>query len=353
MKGITSRDVARLAKVSQSTVSLVLSDNKKASISEETRRKVIESAQKLGYVYKGSELSKRRNTNKRKNIIGVVVPNLVYPYYPRLLDSIEKNLISNNYNMMVCNVDTESSEDYYVELFKNKSIDGVIFAFTPNTDKLINAVDGNIPAVLLGEKDDNINFDTISINSLAAGELLVEHLYSLGHRSIAVLSGKSDTESRAARRRLEGIRSKMHELKLEKNLIFLFNENYKDTTNFFWESVRSGYDLTNKILKDYKNTTVIIGVDDIICLGILEALKDSGLSVPDDMAVCSFDDTYISRITSPKLTTIDPNTHISVRFAIDLLIERINNPNKSRRLYKTEAEPHLEIRGSTNKDKIS
>lgn len=350
MKGITSRDVARLAKVSQSTVSLVLSNNKKASISEETRRKVQEAAQRLGYVYKSSGTSARRNITKHKNIIGVIVPNLVYPYYPRLLDAIEKYLISNNYSMMVCNVDAGSSEDYYVEFFKNKSIDGVIFAFTPNTDRLINAVDGNVPAVLLGEKDDHINFDTISINSWSAGELLVEHLYSLGHRNIAVLSGKSDKESRAARRRLEGIRSKMLQLKLEKNLVFLYNENYKDSTNFFNESVRSGYELTKKIIKDYKNTTVIIGVDDIICLGILEALKDSGLSVPDDMAVCSFDDTYISRMTSPKLTTIDPNTHIRVRFAIDLLIERINNPNKSRRLYKTEAEPYLVIRGSTDKN---
>lgn len=344
MGGVTSRDVASRAGVSQSTVSFVLNNSQKASISEETRNRVLRAAQELGYVHKPSE---KRSFRGLKNVIAVVVPNL-FAFYTRLIDCIEKHAVSRGYSILLCNIDSRENEEYYIDLFMNRAVRGVVFAFTPNTNNIIDAIEGKVPAVLLGEKDEEIRLDTICLNSMAAGNMLIEHLYELGHRNIGFVSSPSEAVSRATRRRLEGVQVKMEQLGLKNRLYCAFDENYKDNFSFR-ELVQSGRYLTNKILNQHPDITALVAPDDMICIGIMNALKERGLTVPDDIALCTFDDTDISHIVTPNITTVDHGTSIRVKFAIDLLIDRINNPNKSGLRYKTESEPNLVVRGSTVK----
>ncbi len=345
MGRVTTHDIARLAGVSQSTVSFILNKSNKASISDMTRQKVLAAAEQLGYVHKDSP---KKPVKAIKDLIAVVVPNMLYSYYPSLVESIEKQAVMRGYSTLLCNIDTPESESYYTELLSDYSVKGIIFTFTPNTYTIVNALEGKAPAVLLGEKDENIHLDTIALNSMSAGHILVEHLYGLGHRHIAFISNPSETVSRATRRRLEGVRSKMDQMGIGKQLVHIYNEAFRNLDSMD-EIIKSSYELTQRVTDESPEVTAIIATDDITCIGILDALREQNRKVPHDMALCSFDDTDISRILSPNITTIDHGNNIRVKLAFDLLIERINNPNKTGRLYKTESVPNLIVRASTVK----
>lgn len=347
MARVTTHDIARMAGVSQSTVSIILNNSNKASISEDTRGRVLKVAEELGYAPKASE---RKPNKGLKNVLAVVVPNLMYPYYPRLIECIEKNAINRGYSILVCNIDSKESEEYYIDLFLNNGVDGIVFAFTPNTDTIVNAIKGKVPAIVLGEKDDMINLDTIALNSMAAGNILVDHLFSLGHRHIGFVSNPSEAVSRATRRRLEGVRVKMEQLNIKDNLTHVYNENYCEVDSLD-DCISSSLELTKKLIGQNPQITAIITPDDITCIGVIDALRQLNKKIPEDIALCSFDDTDISRILYPSVTTIDHGNQIRSKFAIDLLVERINNHDKSGRIYKTESEPNLIVRGSTVKNK--
>lgn len=344
MARVTTHDIAKAAGVSQSTVSIILNNSNKASISEDTRNRVLKVAEELGYAPKSAE----KKVRGLKNVIAVVVPNLMYPYYPRLIECIEKHAIARGYSILACNIDSRESEDYYTELFLQNGVDGIVFAFTPNTDHIVNAIKGKIPAVVLGEKDDLINLDTIALNSMAAGNILVDHLFSLGHRHIGFISNPSEAVSRATRRRLEGVRVRMEQLNIRENLVHVYNDSYSDIDTLE-DCIASSLELTKKLIAENPKITAIITPDDITCIGVIEALRQTGRKIPEDMALCSFDDTDISKILYPNVTTIDHGNQIRSKFAIDLLVERIMNQGKSGRIYKTESEPNLVIRESTVK----
>lgn len=345
MRRVTTQDIAKQAGVSQSTVSFILNNSQKASISEETRSRVLRVADELGYIHKSSQ---KKYNKALKDVIAVVVPNMLYPYYPSLVEIIEKHAVLRGYTILLCNLDSPESENYYIELLSDYSVKGIIFTFTPNTYNIINAIQGKVPAVLLGEKDENIQLDTIALNSMAAGNILVDHLHEMGHRTIAFVSNPSESISRATRRRLEGVRVRMEQLGLKNQLIQVFNEEYKNI-DALDGILTSSYDLTKRLINQSPEVTAIISTDDITCIGIVNALRDIGKNIPDDIALCSFDDTDISRILYPNITSIDHGSHIRVKFAFDLLIDRINNPNKTGRAYKTESEPNLIVRASTLK----
>lgn len=344
MARITTHDIARVAGVSQSTVSIILNNSNKASISEETRSRVLKVAEDLGYTPKVAD----KRSKGLRNVLAVVVPNLMYPYYPRLIECIEKQAISRGYSILVCNIDSTESEEYYIDLFLHNWVDGIVFAFTPNTDTIVNAIKGKIPAVVLGEKDDLINLDTIALNSMAAGNILVDHLYSLGHKHIGFISNPSEAVSRATRRRLEGVRVRMEQLGIKENLVHVWNENYCQVDTLE-ECIASSLELTKKLIAENPQITAIITLDDITCIGVVDAIRQMGKKIPEDLALCSFDDTDISRILNPNVTTIDHGNQIRSKFAIDLLVERIMNQDKSGGIYKTESEPNLVIRESTIK----
>ena len=343
MDHVTSKDVASKAGVSQSTVSFILNNSSKANISAETRSRVLRAVDDLGYVHKPSTRSSSRCIS---NLIAIVVPNMIGSYYPMLVDIIERYAVSRGYFTLLCNIDSRESEDQYCQLFSKGAVKGIVFAFTPNTDTMIQAIEGKIPAVMLGEKEDNIHLDTICLNSYEAGRLLVDHLRGLGHCNIAFLSTSSELVSRATRRRLEGIRDEMEHYGLKNQLIHIYNENIRGQDSFE-EYVKNSHELTLRLFRQYPDVTALISPDDISCVGIMSALRELNLRVPEDVALCCFDDTEITRTLLPNITAIDQGSTIRVKIALDLLIDRITNPQKNSRLYKTQSEPSLIVRGST------
>lgn len=341
MKKPTSKDVAKLAGVSQSTVSLVLNNRTNIAISQETRERVLAAARDLRYV--PNTFAKGLKTNKSK-LIGLLIPTITNPYYPMMTQSIEEYAASKGYNILLCNTYRKvENEEFYLNLMAEKGADGIIYAFTPSRTSHILKILEQLPVVIIGEKDDNINVNTIGLNSNKAGQLVAQHLIDLGHRKFAFITSPLNGLSLSRQKRLQGITSKLKEYKLDKNLMIKFGTSEQESRDSTYE-IEIGFDLTNELLKE-SEVTAIIGVNDMVALGAINAINNMNLKVPDDISVCGFDNIYLSKMLQPKITTVEHYTLQRSRLALDTLME-IMASNESN-VFHVEYEPQLIVRESS------
>ena len=185
MKRATSKDVARLAGVSQTTVSFVMNNTPGVSLSDETRRRVIEAARELQYI--PNSFAKGLKTSQSR-LLGVFLPSMDNPFYPMLMKYIEKYTVGLSYNVMLCcTYRNPEREKAYLDLCIEKQVDGIIYLFTPNWLKRAVQISHSIPIVLISEKSDDVPLNTISMNGFRCGELLANHLLELGHRRLAYI----------------------------------------------------------------------------------------------------------------------------------------------------------------------
>lgn len=343
MKKVTTTDIAKLAGVSQTTVSLILSGKSGVSISDETRNRVYDSAKKLGYTKKSSHTDP---FNTSSQLIGLMVSNLTNPYFTVMASCVESLAHENSFNTIICNTERKpEKEKSYIEDLINRGVDGIIMAFTPSNYEYINKVSESIPIVIIGETDSCANLQTIGLNSIRAGEMVAEHLYELGHRKIAFLTSPVKNVSLSRQRRMEGMHNYLMSKGITDTFYILESENEIETDDIY--EVEIGYDLTRKLLSKC-DVTAVVAVSDLMVLGIYSVLSEAGLSVPNDVSVVGFDNNFLSRTLCPKLTTIEHHIKERSKLAVEQLLKRIKN--KSDLIvfsYSVEYRPSLIIREST------
>lgn len=354
MKKPTSKDVARLAKVSQSTVSMILNRKENVSFSEETTARVLQAAKELNYNLPSPALPAKASQPDSKKLIALFTPTMINPYYPMLNQSIEETAIPLGYNVLVCNsYRNKEIERYYLQLFTQNVIDGIIYTFTPTFPDLLQSLSDSVPVVIIGEKDNQVAIDTVGLNSYKSGNLVAEHLVQLGHRRIAFITTPLENMTLSRRQRLQGIQDKLAEYGLEHQFIVKASTNERETSDSIYE-IETGYSLTVALLGETE-VSAIVGVNDMTACGIVNALNDRGYDIPCQISVCGFDNIFISSILHPKLTTIDHCIQHRAKTATNILIEKIEKRNNSTPhtqldspgFYKIEYEPQLIIREST------
>lgn len=344
MKKATSRDVARLAGVSQTTVSFVMNNTSGVSISEETRRKVLAAVKELNYV--PNSFAKSLKTNESK-LIGLLVPTMINPFYPMLTQFIEKYAAARGYNVLLCCTYRQPErEESYLELMNEKGVDGIIYTFSPNYLKLATKLSRRIPIVLMSEKSDTVHLNTISLNGYQCGALIAQHLYGLGHRSIAYIMSPVKSVSLTRERRLEGIRGTLLDLGVPSDALKVYTSETLDGYADDSLETDAGYKLTERLLRE-TDVTAIIGVNDMVALGAISCLLNDGqLRVPEDISVCGFDNSYLSDMLHPKITTVDYRGQYLSKLAVDMLVDT-SASETDHGVLKLESEPRLIIREST------
>lgn len=338
MKRATSKDVAKLAGVSQTTVSFVMNNTPGVSLSEETKKKVLEAAKELHYI--PNSFGKGLRTSQSK-LLGIFLPSLNNPFYPMVMQYIENHTAKLNYNVMLCCTYRNSErEKTYLDLCIEKQVDGIIYLFTPNWLKRVTQISHSIPVLLLSEKSDDIPLNTISLNGFQCGRLLAEHLLALGHREIAYAVSPVTSVSLTRSMRLEGIKSAIKAAGLPPSALHIL-----DTPSLpdLSSEADVGYHLMRQVLSDPK-ITAVIGVNDLVAFGLLSyALNTPGVKVPQDISICGFDNTFLSGLSHPRLTTVDYCTEALCRLAVDMVL---NNSTDSS-ILKLAGEPQLIVREST------
>lgn len=354
MKKPTATDVARLAGVSQASVSLILNGNEKISFSQETKERVFAAAGELGY-----KLPVRKKREKYfARMILVFIPTLTNAYYSELIQYVEERAQSAGCHVIVCNTfRKQEMERFYLDTLINDRVVGIIYAFLPSFVQLIDKISARVPVVIIGEKQENLGICSIGLNNISAGTMLAEYLYQLGHRKFAFFSTPLDQFTMARSQRLEGIRRLLESHDIADGLDVIVSQlqeeehNSPDGTPYEYFV---GRELTARFLDEKREATAIIAVNDLTAMGVLAELRNRGCRIPEDYSVCGFDNIFSSSVMTPSLTTVEHHLRTRCQAAADLLMEqaatdRPLSPLSARMpmVNRIEYTPQLIVRQST------
>lgn len=307
----TVLDVAKLAGVAPITVSRVI--NRSGYVSEETRKRVEAAVDQLGYVQNSVARSLRSN---RTNTIALIVSDITNPFFTSLARGVEDTASDAGYNVFFCNTDELiEEEEKYTQVLLQKQVDGFLLVpahSSPHSIRLIQK--HKIPLVIIDRWVPEVTVDSVRCDSEGGSFQLVRLLLSLGHRNIAMISGPKDVSTSIDR--VNGYRKALEEAGLP------FNETNVQYGEFIQSS---GYELTKRVLALKPRPSAIFGANNFIAIGILKALNDSGIKVPDDISVVGFDDLPERLVVSPFLTVASQPSYEMGCQATRLLLDRLTH----------------------------
>ena len=309
----TQADVARLANVSHTTVSLVLNNGVSLSVPAETRQRVLDAIEALGYVPDRTARSLR--TRKTYTIAGVI-PDITNPFYPTFERGIQDVTERHGYDLLMYNTDgSADKERKLLRLLLQGRVDGVIAVLFHLTAKdLATLLEMNIAVVrFLAAQPElgDLPIDNIYLDNSLAAQRVVSYLISRGHTRIGMIAGQKGP--REARVLGYSQALAQHHIPLEEILI---------RSGDFTET--GGYESMRELLTLTPRPSAVFAANDLMALGAMMAIREAGLRVPDDIAVAGFDDIPAARLVYPSLTTIAQFQHRLGQRAAEMLFERLN-----------------------------
>jgi DNA-binding LacI/PurR family transcriptional regulator len=317
----TIADVAKLAGISQATVSRVI--NNYPYVSEEKRRLVYEAMERLGY---SPNTSAQRLRKQKTDIIAVLVPRLTNPFFAHLVEGLEEVATKQGLQLLICQTKyDESRELEYLNLLKTKQVDGLILTSIENNWKDIEPITEHGPVVLCNEyvNDYDATVPMIRLNQFQGGYIGTRHLIEKGHTQIAYCSGGKMSGIAYDRKKGFELALKEQGLKLDVNWFF---------TDVF--DIEDGMRVMQEIVRMNHRPTAIFTGSDEVAAGIVSEAKKHGFNVPVDFAVIGFDDQPIARLVWPNLTTIRQPVEAIGEIAMCTMIAILRSENYQRFLMK-------------------
>ncbi|MFT4043934.1 MAG: LacI family DNA-binding transcriptional regulator [Gordonia sp. (in: high G+C Gram-positive bacteria)] len=306
----TSRDVAKLAGVSQATVSRAFTPNGK--ISDATRQRIVEVAQQLGYV---PNLGARAMKTGRTNTIGVVVADLTNPFYPEILDVLTAHLDAAGQKVTLWNSDGPGGEAA-IEAINAGSIDGIIFTtVTEASPALQAALDKHRPVVLINRIVDSLSCDQVASDNRVGGTMVADYLVHSGHTKIGLIGGPATVST--ARDRTAGF---TEHLAAEGITLPASRVRQGEFSHGF------GFRAATELLTSPDPPTAIFCSNDLIAFGALDAARALKVSVPQQLWVIGYDDVDMSAWPAFDLTTIHQPSRTMAKAGAEALLARIDNP---------------------------
>ncbi|MCD8018341.1 MAG: LacI family transcriptional regulator [Clostridiales bacterium] len=350
---VTTRDIAEQLGISQSTVSMILSNKPNVSFTEETVQNVRETAKKMGY-----KKPVPKETSKEKvlaNTIIVLCPLAANGYYSMMIHSITEQARVYGYTVMSVSTFRDAAiEETYLDLLAKSQLAGIISLYPPSKIQKINTLSKQIPIVSVGDKPASCHFDSVELDSKKPGYMIGEYLISLGHAHITYISSPIRAKEIGRIHRLEGVRNSFREAGIPEEQLDVRYQNQPTFDRYSKENAEysNGYDLASQALEEHTPSTAFIGNNDITAFGIMAAIYDHGFRIPADYSVCGFDNISFASMPQISLTTIDHASILKGREAVDIIHKKNQqkrNPNERSYIMRLEYEPQLIVRKSTGK----
>lgn len=343
----TITDIAREAAVSISTVSRVLNYDPTLSVTEDTKRKIFEAAEKLNY----TKYKKKQKKNDEKQTssttqslqkdpsIGVIQwrsddEELDDIYYMSIRLGVEKRAEELGYNVLkISQIDEQSVA----------AVDGLIAIgkFTQETVEKLNKLHPNL--CVIGSNFPLDDYDSVNTDFSQATELALQHLFDLGHKKIAYI-GAEESDNLYGYRRYKTPTTNTY---LDMMQAYqLFDQDYFILKENSQLDVKTAEDLTTEALSKWgtKLPTAILAANDAFAIGVIHSLKEQGLKVPEEISVMGINDISISQYVSPPLSSVHAFTEEMGEVGVNLLHKRIASPGIAKRLFLST---ELVVRQST------
>ncbi len=329
------KDVAQVAGVSPTTVSIVLKDPETSRVGRKTAERILKLAKELNY---RPNYSARSLVTSRSHTIGLVITTLDNPFYAEIAHDIIQRAKEAGYSVILSSAPGGiEDERHSVHDLLDRGVDGLILCSVmrqdPVVDELI-AEDVNFVTALRTVETDLSSppLDFIGVDNDRGAYMAVDHLIRLGHQRIAILTGDLDTST--GFNRLSGVQAALKANVIQPDPKLIFKGDFHRKT---------GYQLTKQILALEALPTAVFAHSDHMAIGVLECLRDNGVKVPQDMAVVGFDDIEMAGLPGVDLTTVSQKKATMGRLAMDRLVEKIHGDSENL-VKQILLEPILKVR---------
>jgi len=326
------QDVARLADVSTATVSRALATPER--VSPEARARVLEAIAKTGYVPNPAARTLR---SQKTYMVLVVLPDLSNTFFSKILRGIEETLFEAGYGMIISDLDGSPAKEAHFAAFTAAGrVDGAILLnghlFGQSRDGEGQPARITIPLVALCEAIPGADIPQIEIDNRAAASRMTQHLASLGHRSIAYVSGPAINV--LERERFQGFKEGLQAAGLPYDPALVIPGDY---------TIEAGVAAGERLVAQARRPTAVFCTSDEMAIGLMRTLLSAGLRVPEDISVAGFDDIEFAAVAEPSLTTIHQPRRELGQAAATALIDLLQGRTTPKRI---RLETELVVRDS-------
>lgn len=325
-------EVAREAKVSAATVSRVLNNTR--NVPRSTRARVLAAVQALNYEPDAIAQSLRRRLT---HTVGVIVPKITNSFYTDAIRGIEETALAHGYAVLLSSSNEEiDRERRYLRVMRARQVDGIIVSPSQGPlDRFREFLADGIPMVMMHRRVDGLPADTVMVDNRKGTREAIVHLAERGYKRIAMVAGplalSTVAERHAAYREVLG------------NLGLPHDESLVAVADY---DEQAGYRAASRLLDQERRPTAIFVALNVLMLGVLKAIKDHDLRVPEDVALVGFDDLRWATVVTPPLSMVaEPTFEVGSR-AAELLIARVEGTATGAPRVEVY-EPHLVVRGSS------
>ncbi|MDD4509955.1 MAG: LacI family DNA-binding transcriptional regulator [Oscillospiraceae bacterium] len=350
---VTAKDVAKRAGVSAATVSMILNGKSSSKFPERTCRRVIDACNELGYVRNGAFKSAALDDK----VLVAITPTLSNLYYVHMVEAMQRRAKELGYSLLAFDTFREiPQETRIIQICSQFPFAGVFFLYPTENNMLLQQVGWSKPVIHIYDKGVHNNADILELDGFRVGTIIGEYLIKLGHERIAFITSTFETKQVTRIRRLEGLRSvyKAHDLNPIQSVMACSPELELAEAKVVPEGYELGYLMAKRLIERNEDVTAFVAVNDMIAIGVMDAIIDAGKRIPDDYSVCGCDNTSVSKYKGISLTSVESYARQSGREAVDILVRKIEGGNHLSELEdspdgitRVEYFPKLIIRKST------
>lgn len=321
-KKATLQDIANECGISTSAVSKILSHQ--PGFREETRQMVQEAVKKLNY--QPNIMARSVVKKEASPIIGVFIPNVHNPFFAELVDEMEKYITKNEYILMLCLYNDDAHKlDESLKMMESFCVSGAIIACFHQEKGENRFLFNHDYMPLVSVQSDIEGIDRVDTTDKAGTKEIIQYLIDNGHTKIGFIGYQYYLSILAARR--QGYMEALQDNNIPIREAYIQEGEH---------SKESGYQMVNHLLDLPEPPTAIHCFNELMVEGAVSAIRDRGLRIPQDISLTGFDNTIISQLTTPQITTIDNPVSLLAEISVQMILERINNQvmgSKARQIY--------------------
>jgi LacI family transcriptional regulator, fructose operon transcriptional repressor len=326
---VSIKEVAEAAGVSTATVSRVLSNGE--HVRPEVRERVMATVERLGYRPNRVARSLR---SQQSNTIGLIVSDIRNPFFTSISRAVEDTAYEQGFSVFLCNTDeSPEKEMMYLNLLRDENVAGAIFSPTRQTIANFSVSNLDYPLVIIDRSMPHADVDAVLLDNIDAAYRLATHLIENGYRRIAAICGETSTTGQERR------------MGYEKALKAYVLTPQAELVKYVQPKIEAAYTTTSKLLDLPQPPDAIFTTNSLLATGALQAIRERQLTIPDAIALVSFDETTWASLVQPPITLIAQPTDEIGKTAAELLLQRVMNPTRPTRQVILKGQ--LLVRGSS------